>query len=101
MGLIFFLVYITGVIVIFIFFCRFSNSTRGLFFSPFYRILFFICLGARNFKFFYIGDFSNLREASQFYSMDELGQIFLLGFWLIFVLWSSLKVLNIIGGVVR
>jgi hypothetical protein len=33
--------------------------------------------------------------------MGELGQIFLLGFWLIFVLWSSLKVLNVVGGVVR
>jgi hypothetical protein len=68
------------VIVIFIFFCRFSKSTGGLFFNPFYGVLFFVCLGARNFRFSYIGDFSNLREASNFYSMGELGQIFLLGF---------------------
>ena len=80
MSLIFFLVYITGVIVIFIFFCRFSKTTGGLFFKPFFALIFFLCLGSREFEFFFKKDFENLRESREFYSTKEIGQFFLFGF---------------------
>ena len=101
MGLVFFLVYITGVIVIFIFFCSFSKTTGGLIFKPLYVLLFFLCLGSSELIFFFANDAKNLRESRRFYSMNEIGQIFLLGFWLVFVLWGSLKILNVLGGVIR
>ena len=101
LGLVFFLVYITGVIVIFIFFCRFSKSTSGLFYNPFFSILFFVILRSRGLEFSFNRDFLHLSEARIFYSIEEFSQIFLLGFWLVFVLWGCLKILNIVGGVIR
>lgn len=101
MGLIFFLVYITGVIVIFIFFCRFSRKIGGLMYKPIYSGIFFILLRCEKINFFYGRDSKNLRESRRFYYMSEITQIFLLGIWLVFVLWRSLKIINVLGGVIR
>lgn len=101
MGLIFFLVYITGVIVIFIFFCSFSKNVGGLIYNPIFRLLFFVFLISDGIKFFYSRDVKNLSKSAEFYFISEIAQIFLLGVWLIFVLWSSLKIINVLGGTVR
>jgi hypothetical protein len=101
MGLIFFLVYITGVIVIFIFFCSFSRNIGGLIYKPIFSLLFFIFLVGDNISFFYVKDRKNLSQSAEFYFISEISQIFLLGVWLIFVLWSSLKIINILGGSIR
>lgn len=101
MGLIFFLVYITGVIVIFIFFCSFSRNIGGLIYKPIFSLLFFILLVGDNISFFYEKDGKNLSQSAEFYFISEIAQIFLLGVWLIFVLWSSLKIINILGGSIR
>jgi len=101
MGLIFFLVYITGVIVIFIFFCRFSSNIGGLMFNPIYSSCFFLLLSCEKINFFHGRDSKNLSESSRFYFMSEITQIFLLGVWLVFVLWRSLKIINVLGGVIR
>ena len=101
LGLIFFLVYITGVIVIFIFFCSFSRNVGGLVFNPFYSLFFFLLLTTKKFSFFYRCEKKELYESKAFYFSSELMQLILLGIWLIFVLWSSLKIIKVLGGVVR
>jgi hypothetical protein len=79
MGLIFFLVYITGVIVIFIFFCSFSRNIGGLIYKPIFSLLFFIFLVGDNISFFYVKDRKNLSQSAEFYFISEISQIFLLG----------------------
>lgn len=79
MGLIFFLVYITGVIVIFIFFCRFSRNIGGLIFRPLFYFLFFVLLSVKKVNFFVGMDKKNIREAMRFYFLSEITQLFLLG----------------------
>lgn len=101
LGLIFFLVYITGVIVIFIFFCSFSRNIGGLIYNPIFSLLFFVFLVSDSINFFYKKDRKNLSQSAEFYFISEIAQIFLLGIWLIFVLWSSLKIINILGGSIR
>lgn len=101
LGLIFFLVYITGVIVIFIFFCSFSRNIGGLIYNPIFSLLFFLFLVRDSMSFFYNRDKKSLFQSAEFYFISEIAQIFLLGVWLIFVLWSSLKIINILGGSIR
>lgn len=101
MGLILFLVYITGVIVIFIFFCRFSRNIGGLVFNPIYSLIFFLLFSCKNVNLFVGRDLKNIRESAKFYFISEITQLFLLGVWLVFVLWRSLKVINILRGVIR
>ncbi len=101
LGLIFFLVYITGVIVIFIFFCRFSVNIGGLIFNPIYSLVFFLLFSCRNVDFFIGRDLKNVEESAGFYFISEITQLFLLGMWLVFVLWSSLKIIKILRGVIR
>ena len=84
MGLIFFLVYITGVIVIFIFFCSFSRNVGGLVYNPFLSIVFFFFLSRKKFYFVYSKDLKKLRDSREFYKMREIMQIILLGIWLVF-----------------
>ncbi len=78
MGLVFFLVYITGVIVLFIFFCRFSNNLGGLIFKPGFSIIFFL-LARDGVSILSCQDKKNVYQSAEFYFISEIGQIFLLG----------------------
>lgn len=100
-GLVFFLVYITGVIVIFIFFCRFSRSVGGLIFNPVISLSFFFFFGVFNFFFSLGSKKKGLRKSAEFYFLRETVQLFFLGFWLVFTLWASLKIIKILGGAIR
>lgn len=100
-GLVFFLVYITGVIVIFVFFCRFSRNVGGLVYSPSYSLIFFVFLRCNSLRVNLSKGLKEVREIRKFYFMPEIFQIGFLGIWLIFILWRCLKIVNVLGGTLR
>jgi hypothetical protein len=101
LGLIFFLVYVSGVIVIFVFFCSYIKGRRKNHFIFAFPFLYFFWVFGDSLRYSLKRDFRNLRESAQFYSITEITQVFLLGFWLVFVLWRAFKIINIVRGATR
>lgn len=100
LSLIFFLVFVRGVIVVFIFFCSFTRTVGGLIFKVIFPLRFFVLFGFFNIEIISF-DKKSLTESSCFYSLRELPQLFFLGMWMIYVLWISLKILSSVGRKIR